>query len=164
MGKTSVAKEMHRQLAEDGVTHCLIEGDNLDLAFPVPWQQGLRLAEVNLAGMWANYKATGYSRLIFTNTACVRADVLPDLLRSLGDDPVVNAVLLTATDEVAESRLAQREIGGGLDRHVDRSRHAARELEEAAPRWVWRIHTDNRCVAHVAHEIISRLRWSATRD
>ena len=136
------------------------EGDNLDLAFPVPWEQGLRLAEANLAGMWANYKAAGYTRLIFTNTACVRADVLPDLLEALGDDPLVRGVLLTAVDRVAEARLAQREIAGGLDWHVDRSRQAARELEESAPRWVMRVTTDERPISDVAQEIISRLRWS----
>jgi hypothetical protein len=69
-------------------------------------------------------------------------------------------VLLTGTDRTAEARLAQREIAGGLDWHVDRSRQAARELEESAPRWVMRVTTDERPISDVAQEIISRLRWS----
>ncbi len=160
VGKTSVAAELHRQLSLSGITHCLIEGDNLDLAFPVPWQRGLQIAELNLAAMWANYRPAGYCRLIYTNTACVRADVLRDLVQALGGDPIVRAVLLTACDEVAEARLARREIGGGLDWHVARSRQAAQELEDDTPEWAWRINTDNTRVDDIAQEIITRLGWS----
>ncbi len=159
VGKTSVAAELHRQLSLSGITHCLIEGDNLDLAFPVPWQRGLQIAELNLTAMWANYRSAGYCRLIYTNTGCVRSEVLHSLVQALGGDPVVRAVLLTASDEVAEARLGQREIGGGLDWHVARSRQAAQELEDDAPESIWRINTDNAHVDDIAHEIITRLGW-----
>jgi hypothetical protein len=53
---------MHAQLSAAGVRHCLIEGDNLDLAYPPPHVHGL--AEQNLAAMWANYTALGYRRMI----------------------------------------------------------------------------------------------------
>ncbi len=161
VGKTSVAAELHRQLSVSGITHCLIEGDNLDLAFPVPWQRGLQIAELNLTAMWANYRSAGYFRLIYINTACVGVGVLHDLVQALGGDLVVRAVLLTASDEVAEARLGEREVGGGLDWHVARSRQAAQELEDDAPEWVWRINTDNAGVDDIAHEIITRLGWSS---
>jgi hypothetical protein len=38
------------QLSRAGIWHCLIEGDNLDMAYPPPWEHGL--AERNLAAMW----------------------------------------------------------------------------------------------------------------
>jgi adenylylsulfate kinase-like enzyme len=56
-GKSSVGYEMHAQLSAARVQHCLIEGDNLDQAYPPPWEHGL--AERNLAAMWANYRALG---------------------------------------------------------------------------------------------------------
>lgn len=76
VGKSSVAAEIHAQLSSARIRHCVIEGDNLDLAWPVPWQHGLRLVEANLAAMWSTYRACGYSRLIYTNTAAVLPDVV----------------------------------------------------------------------------------------
>jgi adenylylsulfate kinase-like enzyme len=37
VGKSSVGFEIHAQLAAAGLRHCLIEGDNLDMAHPPPW-------------------------------------------------------------------------------------------------------------------------------
>jgi hypothetical protein len=159
VGKSTVGAELYAQLCSAEVSHCMIEGDNLDLAYPVPREQALRLAELNLAAMWANYRAAGHSRLVYVNAASVRGPVLHALLMALGDDPVAHGVLLTASDEVAEARLAQREIGGGLAWHVERSRQVARELEEAAPGWVWRIETDGKSVVDVATTIVGLLNW-----
>ncbi len=110
---------MHRQLAEHGVHHAWIEGDNLDMAFPVPWKQGYPLAEANLAAMWSNYKAHGYERLIYVNTASVIAPAIDELATAMGDHPTVTGVLLTSSDEVAEQRLVQREVGGALTTRWD---------------------------------------------
>lgn len=159
VGKTTVAAEVHRQLSEQGVHHAWIEGDNLDMAFPVPWKQGYRLAEDNLAAMWANYKARGYRRLIYVNTASVAAPVIHELTTAMGDDPTVTGVLLTSSDTVAEQRLAQREIGGGLAYAVGRSREAAVGLEADAPAEVVRISTDEPTVPAVAAEIIQLTGW-----
>jgi hypothetical protein len=49
-GQSSVANELHYLLAEREVSHALIEGDNLDLAYPAPWRHAL--AEANLRAMW----------------------------------------------------------------------------------------------------------------
>lgn len=160
VGKTSVAAEMHAQLSVDRARHCLIEGDNLDLAWPVPWEQGLTLAEANLAAMWRNYQAAGYSRLIYTNTAAVYGAVIDSLLEALGADPVVHAVLLTAGADTVASRLAGREIGSALGWHVERSRRAAVALEAAAPPWVHRVDTDGRTVIDIARGIRELVRWS----
>jgi adenylylsulfate kinase-like enzyme len=49
VGKSSIGNEIHLQLSTAGIWHCLIEGDNLDLAYPPPWEHGL--AERNLAAI-----------------------------------------------------------------------------------------------------------------
>ncbi len=159
VGKSAVAAEMFHQLAQADVRHCLIEGDNLDMAHPTPWERGQPLAEINLGAMWRNYRMFGYQRLIYTNTAAVLEAVMKNLLRSMGDEPEPTAVLLTASDASALQRLRRREVGGGLDAHVERSKAAARRLDEAAPSWVRRINTDDRTVSDIAAEVIALSGW-----
>jgi hypothetical protein len=157
-GKSSVGYEMHAQLSAARVRHCLIEGDNLDQAYPPPWEHGL--AERNLAAMWANYRALGYRRMIYTNTASVLPDVMDELTAAMGDGPELTAVLLTCSDATARERLAGREIGTALDWHVERSDLMARELERGVPGWVHRVATDGRPVAGIAAEVIRLTGWT----
>lgn len=129
------------------------------MAFPVPWKHGYTLAEANLAAMWSNYKSHGYTRLIYVNTASVVASVIDELKTAMGDHPKVTGVLLTSSDEVAEQRLVQREVGGGFDHAAGRSREAAIGLEADAPPEVTRLHTDGRPVAALATDIIQLTGW-----
>ncbi|WP_207785646.1 adenylyl-sulfate kinase [Ancrocorticia populi] len=39
VGKSTVAFALHALLSAHGVHHAVIEGDVLDLAYPVPWEQ-----------------------------------------------------------------------------------------------------------------------------
>jgi hypothetical protein len=89
VGKSSVSNEVHIQLFAARVRHCCIEGDNLDLAYPPPWEH--HLAERNLAAIWRNYRELGYRRMVYTNTASVR--VVGELTAAMGDNPRVTAVL-----------------------------------------------------------------------
>ena len=160
VGKTAVGAEVHVQLVRADVRHGLIEGDNLDQAHPAPWQHGHPLAERNLAAMWRNYRLLGHSRLVYTGTASVQPDVVRSLVQAMGDDPLVTAVLLTASDATALERLQRREIGSALDLHLERSRLAARRLEAEAPGWVHRVETDGRPVADVAAEVVALAGWA----
>lgn len=155
VGKSTVGAEVSVQLAAARVRHALIEGDNLDWAYPPPGEHGL--AERNLAAMWSNYRALGYRRLVYTNTASVR--VASELTTAMGGDPRAIGVLLTARDDVAHVRLASREIGTALDWHVMRSDRAAVELEVAAPEWVVRVPTDGRSVPDIAREVVALTGW-----
>ncbi|WP_345800987.1 adenylyl-sulfate kinase [Microbacterium sp. AZCO] len=156
VGKSSVAAEVSQILARADIRHALIEGDNLDQAYPQPWRDGIKLAEQNLAAMWKNYRAAGYSRLIFTNSVSVLQ--IAELSAALGGETHSSAVLLTATDATAAHRLSQREIGSALDEHIGRSSLAARRLD-AANEAVVRIATDDRTVAEIAHEILVNAGW-----
>jgi len=109
--------------------------------------------------IWANYRALGYRRMIYTNTASVR--VVDDLTAAMGDSPRVTAVLLTCSDATARQRLARREIGGALEPHIERGKMAARELQDLAPDWVHRVSTDDRTVADVAAEVVGLAGWIA---
>ncbi len=155
VGKTTVAAEASRILAALDVRHAVIEGDNLDQAHPAPWRNGIDLAERNLAAMWSNYRAAGYARLLFTNTVSVLQ--LPELTAAIGGEVRSFAALLTATDETAGARLALREVGGGLDEHLHRSRAAAAELDVNSD--AYRIATDGRSVTQIAHELLLAAGW-----
>lgn len=157
IGKTSVAAEISRQLAAADVQHALIEGDNLDQAYPKPWQSGIPLAEQNLAAMWSNYLAIGYHRLIYTNTVSVLE--IDTLSGALGHVHRAIGVLLIGGDDTAESRLRGREIGSGLEYHLQRSNTAARELDATAPSHVHRVQTDQVSVEAIAARLIRLIGW-----
>lgn len=156
VGKSSVAFELHAQLAALKVKHCVIEGDNLDMAFPQAWEHNL--AERNLAAIWANYRALGYQRMIYTNTVSVR--FTQELAAAMGDEPRITAVLLTAKDETSSARLRGRIQGSDLQEHLDRSNAAARELELLTPQWVHRCPTDNRSVQDIAADLLGLTGWT----
>jgi len=155
VGKSSVAAEASLMLAEDDIRHALIEGDNVDQAYPQPWREGVDLAEQNLAAMWRNYRTAGYSRLIFTNTVSVLQ--MPSLTDALGTDVRSFGVLLTASDDTAAGRLAKREIGTALAEHVERSRAAAARLDTDST--VYRVSTDGRSVRDIAQEVLEVAGW-----
>ncbi len=109
--------------------------------------------------MWANYRALGYRKMIYTNTASVSGDVLSELTAAMGDSPRITAVLLTCSDATARQRIARREIGSELDRHIERSDLMARRLDWRAPAWVHRVVTDGRAVTGIAAEVIALTGW-----
>lgn len=138
VGKTTTALALHALLRADDVRHAVVEGDNLDLAWPPPWEHGLDLR--NLAAVWANYRDLGYRRLVYTNTVSVLA--ADALATAMGDSPAVTAVLLTGSDDVVDARLATRETGEELRAHRARSTAAARRLDAEAPPGTHRVATD----------------------
>jgi hypothetical protein len=158
VGKSSVAHALHALLRDGGVRHAVIEGDALDLAWPAPWEH--RLSMRNLAAVWANYRALGYRRLVYTNTVSVlEAD---ELAAAMGDEPRITGVLLTASDDVAAARLAGRESGDELAAHVERSARAAHRLSAATPAWMPRVATDGRDPAEVARAILALVPWGVS--
>jgi gluconate kinase len=163
-GKTTVALEISSRLQVQGIAHCHIEGDNLDAAYPKPAEdpQGSRLTETNLTALWHTYAGIGQHRLIYVNTVSV---VERDLIvRAIGGEARVVAVLLTATDETVHHRLARREAGSGLSRHLARSRRVAETLEQDAPESTYRVTTDARTVHSVAAEVIELTGWAGLQS
>ena len=159
VGKTSVAHEVSAQLQTLGVAHCHVEGDNLDAAYPRADDDpaGTGLTGANLAALWANYAALGHHRLIYVNTVSV---LEPDLIvRAVGGRAEVTGVLLTATDETIRTRLGVREVGSGLQAHLERSRSTAALFEERAPAGSHCVGTDRRSVVEVAADVIDRSGW-----
>ncbi|PND54494.1 hypothetical protein CRM90_27695 [Mycobacterium sp. ENV421] len=157
VGKSSVGLEMHAQLSAADVSHCVIDGDFLDMAYPTPWEHGL--AERNLAAIWANYRALGYTRLIYTNTVSVLPTVMQALLDAMGGNVEAVAVLLTCTEDTARQRLTQREKGSALNRQIELSTQMAVALEATCPSTVHRVPTDTCSIQSVAAAVIRLTGW-----
>ncbi|MFE9580073.1 ATPase [Nocardia sp. NPDC006044] len=157
VGKTRVGLAVHALLSTARVRHALIEGDNLDQAYPSPAEQGL--AERNLAAMWTNYRSLGYRRLVYTNTASVFPRVIEELTAAMGDRPSVTAVLLTCDDQTARARLAQRENGVELARHLERSILMARALSTAVSGRTHVVDTIGRSPEEIAAQVIGLTGW-----
>lgn len=155
VGKSSVAAEALHLLARADIRHAVIEGDNLDQAYPQPWREGIDLAEQNLAAIWRNYRLVGYSRLIFTNTVSVLQ--IPSLTAAIGEPVHPFGVLLTANDETTMDRLARREIGTALEEHIERSKLAATRLDASST--AYRVNTDGRSTTDIAAEILHTAGW-----
>lgn len=160
VGKTTVALEMHAQLTANDVKHCVIDGDFLDMAHPLPWAH--KLAEQNLASMWHNYSTLGYQRLIYINSVSVMPDVTDELIAAMGNHPTVFAALLTCSDVIAAQRLSHRELGSTLDRHLRNSATTAALLAGSASDRVHEIHTDHRPVTDIATQILTTASWLPT--
>ena len=157
-GKTSVSFEVSDQLQKADVAHCLVDGDNLDTAYPKPaGPQGIGLTEANLTALWRNYIAVGQHRLIYVNTVSVLEYEM--IIRSLGGPARTIGVILTATDATVLARLTSREVGGALERHLQRSSAMAAHLDTTASR-ISRISTDGRTVADVAKDVVEATGWS----
>lgn len=161
VGKTSVGWEVSAQLQTASVSHCFIEGDFLDQAFPAPAGDPNRtdLTRRNLAALWHNYAELGYRRLIYTNTVSVLERDL--LAGAMGGNVTTTAILLTAEDEIANERLSRREVAGQYEAHVARSATAATYLETAAEPWVCRLPTEGKSIIDIAKEVIAITGWLA---
>jgi predicted kinase len=159
VGKSTAAEGLHDLLSAAGVRHAVIEGDFLDLAHPAPHVEHpeARLAERNLAALWANYRELGHHRLVYTNTVSVlEAD---RLAAAMGDDPSVVAVLLRAGDDTTASRLTRRAGGEIPEDQLAHSTRTAGRLDTASPDRVTRIDTDSMAPADVARRLASLTGW-----
>jgi len=162
VGKTTAAEALHDLLGAADVPHAVIEGDLLDLAHPAPHvaHPDVRLAERNLRTMWAAYRELGYHRLVFTNTVAVLEH--ERLSVAMGDDPVVRAVLLRASDATTATRLAHRAGGPVPTAQLAHSTETARRLDTATAGTVTRVDTDGRTPSEVARALASVAGWLPT--
>ncbi|HYQ77424.1 adenylyl-sulfate kinase [Cellulomonas sp.] len=160
-GKSSVAFELSARWQRSGLAHCLVDGDNLDAAYPKPPSdpRGTALTEANLRAVWGVYAAAGYRRVVYVNTVSVLEREL--VTRALGGRARVSGVLLTASAPTIRERLGAREVGSELRAHLDRSAAAAELLDRAAGPWVTRVATDGRTVADLAATVAAASGWEA---
>jgi hypothetical protein len=64
VGKSTLSHELGAQLREAGVSHVILDCDELDRAWPLTPPQQEAPCRTNLAAFWANASALGHTRLI----------------------------------------------------------------------------------------------------
>jgi hypothetical protein len=164
VGKTTVGFEVSAQLQRADVAHCLVDGDHLGFAYPKPKDDphGTRLTQANLAALWQNCRALGYTRLIYVNSVCVLPDEQAWISAVVGAQEA-RSVLLTADDISVAERLGHRELGSELAAHLRRSARTSTRLERSCPPAVTRVPTADVSVQAVAAEVLSLVDWTRSR-
>lgn len=159
VGKSTAAEALHDLLVAADVPHAVVEGDLLDLAHPAPHvaHPAAHLAERNLAAIWAAYRELGHHRLVVTNTVSVLRTA--ELAAAMGDDPLVTAVLLRASDTTTAGRLARRAGGAVPQAQLAHSTATAGRLDSALADTVTRVDTDGRTPAEVARVLGALTGW-----
>lgn len=159
VGKSTVGWEVSVQLNRLQIAHWHLEGDVLDAAWPRPEddQDGERMTVNTMRAMAGVFAVEGYTRCVHVQTASVIDSHL--VTQALGNVRL-RGVLLTASEATRVQRLADREIGTDLDRHLASTRRMAERLERESPNWVVRVATDDRTVAEIAREVIALSGWS----
>ena len=125
VGKSSVAFECMELLEEAGVAAAMVDAE---LAYfhpkPAGDAHGYAVAEAGLRALWTVYQGQGIARLLLGRVVG-NAEQL-----SLVERAVPNADIqvfrLVAAPETIRRRIEKREIGSGLDRHVQRGEEIAR--------------------------------------
>ncbi|MDQ0758194.1 hypothetical protein [Streptomyces canus] len=161
VGKATVGWEVSARLRAARVAHAVIDGDFMGQVHPAPEGDPHRAAigERNLTAVWGNYAELGYRRLVYTNTVSVLEESTGVFRRAMGDGVRIVRVLLTASDETTERRLAGRELGSELEQELRGSARKARMLDVRAPAGTLRVVTDGRTVIDIAAEVTAATGW-----
>lgn len=159
VGKTTVAAEVSELLDRASVAHAFVDIDSLRWCYPRPPGDRFRnaLAMKNLAAVWANFQAAGAGRLVLADVLESRDDL--ERYRAAVPGAEIVVIRLQASLRAIEGRLAQREVGSGLEWHVRRAAELVALLEQKRVEDII-IETDNKPVAAVARDVLVQSGWA----
>jgi energy-coupling factor transporter ATP-binding protein EcfA2 len=166
VGKSTLCWEMSGLLAEAGIPHAAIESDELDRVYPKPGAEELAplapgardVSQLNLAALWATYRALGHRRLLMSGVMLHPAFDRRWILAAI-PDARTTIVRLRAGDESLLARLDRREQGAGRDAQIERSlRQSRRMAGESAEDYVF-VETDGQAPAELASLVLARTGW-----
>ncbi|MCR4522087.1 MULTISPECIES: AAA family ATPase [Bosea] len=166
VGKSTLCWEASGLLAEAGIPHAAIESDELDRVFPKPGAEELaRLApgardvsQLNLAALWATYRALGHRRLLMSGVILHPAFDRRWILAAI-PDARITIVRLRAGDEALLARLDRREQGAGREAQIERSLRQSRRMAVEAAEDYLVIDTDGQSPADLARLVLARTGW-----
>ncbi len=157
VGKSSTAFEMSTQLRAAGVSHALIDTDELDRIYPVP-DDLFRLTERNLAAVWQAFREHGASRLIVVGVFVHEPSEVAWLRRSI-PGARLTLVRLAASYATLADRIHAREIGSDRHGQLERTRDQLLKLDRERRPDVTVIPTDGASVVETAAQIIRLTGW-----
>lgn len=171
VGKSTVCWEMGAQLAAACVAHAVVESDELDRAFPRPTAQELERLEpgtldisgINLAAIWATYRALGHSRLVMSGVMMHPEYDRRWILAAI-PDAQITIVRLRAAESTLLARLDRREIGSGRDEQVQRTLRQARRMAGEQTGGLLLVPTDGVTPQDLAATILRAVGWLPASD
>lgn len=158
VGKTSVVGEISHVLAERGLAHATGDMDDFAEFFPRPPDDpfGRTVSLQNLMAVWRNYHAAGAERLVLAEVV-LGEDVL-DGIREAVPGAEITLCRLRAPVAVLRDRVRSRELGAGLQSHVEMAAKLAGLFDRLSlPHFV--VDTENRSIRPIAEEIVIQAGW-----
>ena len=161
VGKTSVADELGELLITHAIPHTLIDFDQL--CYTYPHQHGDRFGDTlgfeNLASIWPNCSNAGARNLIVASVVETRGFLTS--LESAIPGAAITTFQLSANVPTLQNRVRKREIGSGLDWHVERAAELAALLTGEEVPCDHRVDTEGRTVFEIAAVIHGAMQWRA---
>lgn len=157
-GKTAVADEISELLDQARLPQAQVDIDALRWGyFPLSSDRfQIELAMENLKALWINFQRAGADRLIISDVIEEREHLQRYRQAVPGADIIV--VRLHASLAELERRLRNREVGSGLDRHLERAEELATKLEQAGVEDIV-VNTEGKSVKAVAWEALQKCGW-----
>ncbi|WP_187829611.1 AAA family ATPase [Labrys sp. KNU-23] len=166
IGKSTLSWEVGARLTAAGLAHAIVETDELDRVYPRPSRADLErlrpgtldISTLNLAAIWATYRALGHRRLIMSGVM-VHLDFDRRWILAAIPDARITVVRLQASGTTLTERLIQREIGSGLDAQLERTLTQAQRMAGEAENGAIRLETDGRSPQELARLLLAELGW-----
>ncbi len=166
VGKSTLSWEIGARLSAAGVAHAAVETDELDRVFPPPTPDELDalrpgttdVSVLNLAAIWATYRALGHSRLILAGVVHE-----PDDARGWIDAAIpaaaITIIRLRSSVATLLARLDRREVGSGREAQFRRSLEQAEAMAIEATEGLVIVPTDDATPAELADRVLRAAGW-----
>ncbi len=166
VGKSTLCWEISARLAGSGLAHAVIETDELDRVFPLPSPGELSslrpgttdVSSLNLAALWATYRALGHTRLIMSGVMVQPEDDRRWISDAIPDADVT-IVRLRASDATLLARLDRREVGSGREDQIRRSLHQSGQMAGERSDGLVVVPADDATPAQLADRVLLALGW-----
>ncbi len=157
-GKTAVASEVSELLEQAHIPHAQVDIDTLRWGyFPLSSDRfQSELAMKNLSALWANFQQVGASRLVISDVIEERKELERYYQAIPGAEILV--VRLCASLSTLEYRLKGREVGSGLEWHLQRTAELSEQMDQASVEDIL-VNTEGKSVMVVAREVLQRSGW-----
>jgi hypothetical protein len=156
VGKSAVLDEIHTVLCSADASHACVDADALALSWPIRGEFNQISMVENLSSLWANFRAAGARRLVIAGVV-ERSSDLAAYQRAVPGARITLCRLL-ASDPTRLARLQRREIGTGLEWHLQRTTELDATLDSAALH-DFTVLNDGRTVREVALEVLRLAGW-----
>lgn len=160
VGKSTILDEIHEVLSRADVPHACIDADALALSWPHRGEFNQVAVLESVASLWRNAQRAGAQRFVIATVVERRQEL--DAYRHAIPNAELTLVQLTAPEAVRVARLRQREVGSGLEWHLQRTA-VLQGILDAAGLHDFAIANDGRSARAVALDVLTCAGWPVSR-